>query len=342
MRPASGERDLLELLETELADAMREAGGDGKVAAEVWQRALVAPAREFLGRPGKQFRARLVRLAHALCCGEGDAAQLSPLLPALVELVHAGSLIVDDIEDGARHRRGERTLHRICGTPLAINTGNWLYFAAYHLIGRAGLDGAATHELYTRLTRTMLRSHQGQALDLGADVTATPQRELAAMIDTAAALKSGELMRFAAELGAIAAHAPAPAVDALSRFGASLGIGLQRLDDLDGIRDPRRRDKAREDLAGRRPTWVWACLAGALDEPRFAALQRVAAGAVHARPEALDAFAAELAELLGDGARVRACRELAVALDRLATTFPGHPALREVEAELARLERRRG
>jgi geranylgeranyl pyrophosphate synthase len=327
---------VLAVLDELLAPAVAAACPESGVDPEIWDRVLVGLARDLLARPGKQLRARVVELASELA---GSAAGPPPVIPQLVELVHAGSLIVDDIQDDARCRRGGPALHRVSGTALAINTGNWLYFAAYHLIGRAGLPDGAALEIHRRLTRAMFRSHQGQALDLAIDVTELRQREVAVLAAAAAALKTGELMSFAAELGGVAAGASAPVIASLARFGAALGIGLQQLDDLGGLRNPRRRDKAREDLAGRRLTWPWAYLAHMLDEVRFAKLQRRLRDAGDGE---LDALATELAELLGDEAHRGACARLDAARAELAAAFPGHAALARVDAELARLERDAG
>ena len=113
--------------------------GDAAVPAAVWEQALLGPAREFLSRPGKAFRARLVRAGWELAGCQGAP---SPLLPLLVELLHAGSLIVDDIEDGSTQRRGAPSLHQLYGVPVALNTGNWLYFAPMALIPRLELPPA--------------------------------------------------------------------------------------------------------------------------------------------------------------------------------------------------------
>ncbi len=336
--------EVVAVLDELVAPAVAAAAPEPGIDPAIWDRVLVGPARELLARPGKGIRARLVELAFELAGGAGDPP---PAIRQLVELVHAGSLIVDDVQDGARCRRGGPALHHVYGTPLAINTGNWLYFAAYHLIDGAGLPDGAALEIHRRLTRALLHGHQGQALDLAIDVTELRQREVPDLADAAAALKTGELMSFAAELGGIAAGAPPEVLATLAGFGIALGVGLQHLDDLGGLCNGRRRDKGREDLAGRRLTWPWAYLARELDEVRFAKLQRRLRDAGDA-PDAcdalgaLDALAAELAELLGDGARRRACARLGDARARLEAAFPGHAALAKVDAALAVLERDAG
>ena len=57
---------------------------------------LLAPLREFLGRSGKQLRARFVAMAWQLAGGRGEPPAA---LPLALELLHAGSLIVDAVAD---------------------------------------------------------------------------------------------------------------------------------------------------------------------------------------------------------------------------------------------------
>ncbi len=110
---------------------------DASVPAAVWRRALAGPAAEFLARPGKALRARVVRAGFALA--GGARASCPEALPLAVEILHAGSLIIDDIQDQAEHRRGAPALHHLIGAPLAINTGSWMYFWALAELGAAGL-----------------------------------------------------------------------------------------------------------------------------------------------------------------------------------------------------------
>jgi len=81
-----------------------------------WERAVAEIARDILSRPSHQFRARMCALAWRLADGEGE---VPAVLPFMVEVIHSGSLIVDDIEDGSRERRGGPGMHLLHGTPLA-------------------------------------------------------------------------------------------------------------------------------------------------------------------------------------------------------------------------------
>jgi len=112
----------LSLLEEELESGAFPSGASA-IDRKHWDSALVDALRDFLLRPGKEFRAELVRASWVLGGGSGDPPGE---LPMIVELLHAGSLIVDDIEDGSVARRGQPALHLRHGLPTALNAGNWL------------------------------------------------------------------------------------------------------------------------------------------------------------------------------------------------------------------------
>lgn len=241
------------------------------VPFELWRRALLDPAREFLRRPGKELRGKLT----ALCFrGAGGRGVMARELPWVVELIHAGSLIVDDVQDDSAQRRGAPALHRMIGVPLAINTGNWLYFFALSLLEDLPLPAGARAALTREAIAALMSCHHGQSLDLSIDVRHLEPRHLPQTVATTTRYKTGALMGLAARLGAVAAGAAPERAEAIAHFGEELGVGLQMLDDLGSIAARARRDKGLEDLRGGRPTWPWAWLCAALDELAVARLQQ--------------------------------------------------------------------
>jgi geranylgeranyl pyrophosphate synthase len=267
----------------------------GNVPADLWENCLLGPLRDFLSRPAKSLRAELVEATWQLSGGSGPAP---PLLSTIVELVHAGSLIIDDIEDEALERRGRPALHLIHGTPLALNAGNWLWFWAEQLI--EGLDLDVVRELAIRrcLSRTLLRCHHGQALDLAARVTTLPQAQIPGVVAAATELKTGALMEFTARLTALVASAPAARVELLATVGRKVGVVLQMLDDLGSITSEARWNKGKEDLLGAHPTWPWAWLASDLDPEAFSHLQ-IQARDIRGSDEAAHSLAEAMRERLG-------------------------------------------
>jgi geranylgeranyl pyrophosphate synthase len=227
------------------------------------------------------------------------------------------------------------------GVPLALNAGNWMYFWAGQLIDEAGLADGVRLQAHTEMNRTMVRCHHGQALDLAARVDQIARAELPSVVAATTRLKTAALFELATRLGALAAGASAEVIDALGRFGASLGTALQMLDDLSGLASAARLDKAHEDLSLGRPTWPWAWLAERQSDADFRAL-------LDARLEielgpAADAMAktqllAETMRLRVGGAgrlRIRALLDLALA--RLREHF-GDAAADSVERDVERLE----
>jgi len=328
-------RPLLALLEQAFADG--EPGGPGThgLSPALWERALLGPLRQFLARPGKELRARMVELGFVLGGGERDAMPAE--LPLLIEILHAGSLIVDDIEDGSELRRGLPCLHRLHGVPLALNAGNWLYFWPQTLLARMALPAEARLNAHERIAHCLLRCHEGQALDLTARVTEIARGDVPGVARTLTALKSGQLVGLATALGAVAAAAGDLRIDALARFGCEVGAGVQMLDDLSGVLNPARRDKALEDLRLGRVTWVWAFLAADLDEVSYAAEVERLRGAGD------DVALEPLIELcrfrLGMTGLRRVRRHFDDALGALQQALGDGSWSEDVRAQLARLER---
>ncbi len=307
---------------------------DPSVPSEVWHRALIGPAEEFLSRPGKALRSMIVEAGWAL--GGGAPERLPDRLALIIELLHAGSLIIDDVEDGSDLRRGAPALHHLIGTPLAINTGSWMYFWAVAELGHLGLDPAAELAAYRTITTTLVRCHQGQALDLATPITELAIHDVTPVVSATTRLKTGALCALAAQLGALAAGAAEPVTAAVAQFGESVGVALQMLDDLGSLASPARRPKGHEDLRSQRPTWPWAWLAQAdvFAWSRLVGTARlVAAGTGDA-----DALADELIAETGTFGRAQIRAGLADALDALVAAVGASPVTRQLASELERME----
>jgi len=330
--------DLLEAEFAELPEVSRELGQThvgGGVHARHYEASLLGPLRDFFERPGKEFRARLVECGYQLGGGQGEPP---PLLPWIVEILHAGSLIVDDIEDGSPQRRGGPALHVRYGLPLALNAGNWLYFWAGSLVERLDVAPKIELALHRTITRCLRECHRGQALDLSLRMSQLTRSEVPQAVATTTALKTGRLMELSATLGALVSDAPADRVHAIARFGSELGTVLQMLDDVGGLYGTRRIHKGHEDLLLSRPTWPWAWLAESLPQGRYESLRRdaqeVEVGDRH--PEQL---AERMRSEIGNEPKRRAHERSQRAFGRLKLELGTSTALRDLSAEIGRLER---
>lgn len=337
----------VELLEGEWPAWVADLVGDDlatRLPTRMWRDALLAPVEEMLSRRGKGFRARLVDFAWKAGGGQGSCPAE---LPLLVEIIHAGSLVIDDIEDQSGSRRGAPTLHKLYGVPVALNAGNWMYFVPFMIVRKLGLKSATELKLVRRISTCMFECHYGQALDISARIGEVPQRDIHSVAHATSKLKTGSLMALAAAAGSVSAGAPPRRVSALAVFGRALGIGLQMLDDLGDLSGHGDPSKRWEDLRFGRVNWPWAWLSRDLEVNAFAALQtrsrelqklagtRGESGIVMKQAESL---ARVLGRALGRRGRERAHRHLEQALGHLGATLGGKLDLVPLRSEISRLE----
>jgi len=87
--------------------------------------ALSTPIWNFLSRGGKRWRPMLMLLSCQAVGGKPEDIIQFTIIP---ELIHNGTLIADDVEDGSELRRGKPALHKLFGMDIALNAGNTLYF----------------------------------------------------------------------------------------------------------------------------------------------------------------------------------------------------------------------
>ncbi len=242
-----------------------------RVSDCLWDAALHQPAEKFLSRCGKRIREAIVQEAF---CMAGGLGQPPAAVAEAIELLHAGSLIIDDIEDGSIERRGAPTLHLEIGLPLAINTGNWMYFRALEKLSDAVLSRAAQQRAMLQVIRTIRRCHEGQALDLSIAVDAMDPNQIRPAAKAISRLKTGGLTALSAYLGGIAGGGASKVRAALGQFGMGVGVCLQMHNDLNELCRFAGGAPRCDDLRNARVTWPWAWGVQTLDRIAFAELQR--------------------------------------------------------------------
>ncbi|WP_329344321.1 polyprenyl synthetase family protein [Streptomyces sp. NBC_01352] len=187
------------------------------------------------GRPAVVSGGKGLRPALAVLGAEAAGAPGRAGIPAAVavELVHAFSLLHDDIMDGDAARRRRPTVWKAYGTGPAVLAGDALFALAVETLAATPAGPAALRLLSTALGDLV----RGQADDL---LFATrpwtgPRRVRAGEYRTMAEHKTGALLGCAAALGALLGGAPPATVAALDRAGRHLGIAFQVVDDTLGI-----------------------------------------------------------------------------------------------------------
>lgn len=190
------------------------------------------PAEALLGGGGKRWRPLLMTLCGGLTGRQPDETLLS--LTPLPELVHNGTLMVDDIEDGAVLRRGSPCAHIRFGVDTAINTGNLLYFLPTVLIDNAGLTDSQKLTLYRIYSYYMRRVHFGQALDIEWHKTDKIPKEEAYL--QMCRLKTGSLAAMAAECGLFLGGGTPEQQKIIGTVAENIGIVFQIADDIINLR----------------------------------------------------------------------------------------------------------
>jgi len=226
----------------------------------LWQEAIGNPMSDFLGRKGKRIRADLIGIAYQIAGGKNEAPDS---IIDFIELLHAGSLIIDDIQDNSRNRRRKETMHLKYGVPLAINTGNMLYFAALEKLAEIDLNASEAMEIMQKSLHVIRRCHEGQALDLTATFDQLPPAVIPDTVLQISQMKTGSLTALACWLGGRLAGGDAVTCERLSNFGMELGIGLQMQNDFVELQKAAFSRRNSDDLRNRRITWPWAWLAEA-------------------------------------------------------------------------------
>jgi farnesyl diphosphate synthase len=181
---------------------------------------------------------------------------------AAVEMLHAYSLIHDDLPamDDDDLRRGRPTVHRQFDEATAILAGDALQAHAFAVLTaeETHSDSAVRAELCHRLALAAGARGMcgGQMLDMLAEGADPPLDEH--QVARLQLLKTGRLIEFAAEAGAILGKAPVSLRHALSAYGRDLGAAFQIADDLlDVVATPGEAGKATgKDAAAGKATLV--------------------------------------------------------------------------------------
>ncbi len=153
-----------------------------------------------------------------------------------IEMVHAYSLIHDDLPamDDDDLRRGKPTNHKAFDEATAILAGDALQTHAFTVL--AGEETHPDPAVRIELVRLLARAAGprglvgGPALDMAAETAAQPLDE--AQIGRLQLLKTGKLIEFSAEAGAVLGKAPGSLRMALGAYGRELGAAFQIADDL--------------------------------------------------------------------------------------------------------------
>lgn len=178
---------------------------------------------------GKRFRPLLV-----LGACEAVGASLRQALPVAcaVELIHTYSIVHDDLPamDNADQRRGQPSCHRKFGEGNAILVGDALLTLAFETLSRNGTPNALA------IIRTLGEASGtngligGQVMDLQA--ISQPRMATERVLEDIARLKTASLIAAGVVAGALAGGGSSEQVKRLQRYGQTVGLAFQLIDDM--------------------------------------------------------------------------------------------------------------
>src|SRR6204780_598755 len=210
-------REIFELVKKDLERVEREISLESVASVD----AVTTISRYLQDGGGKRLRPILVLLASQLIGGVSDG---SVHMAAVVEMIHAATLVHDDVIDIAKTRRGRPSSNAIWGNHTCVLAGDWLYMQAF----QAALRERNFHvlDLLIGLTQLMVEGELIQ-LDLIGQISIT-EADCMELVDR----KTACLFSACAKLGAVAGRADTQFEEKLGEFAWNLGMAFQLIDDM--------------------------------------------------------------------------------------------------------------
>ena len=249
MPEALARKDLIRLYASE-----RDAAWIGDIDARRAASILTNPLREIVMRGGKAWRSYALLACIEAVGGDPDRYRHWLVLP---EILHSGSLIIDDVQDRSTVRRGGPACHVVHGEATAINVGAVSPHLAVLVSDSSELTADLRAEIYELFHRTMRAAYLGQALDvtgLGEMMPAVVQNGDAVALEKAVRathrLKSGVPAAGLARVAVRLAKGTLAQENALANLFEAYGLAFQIVDDVLNLRGFEGELKTRgEDLA---------------------------------------------------------------------------------------------
>ncbi len=209
---------------------------------------------------GKRLRPLLV-LATAQAVGDGVGGAAALRAACAVELIHAYSLVHDDMPcmDNDVLRRGKPTVHVQFGQAQALLAGDALQSLAFEILTPPNTSVSADVQAACVALLARASGYQGMAGGQAIDLASVGLRLTENQLREMHRLKTGALLLCSVQMGAACVMGVPEAVQqALTRFGAALGLAFQVVDDvLDVTADSALLGKtAGKDEAADKPTYV--------------------------------------------------------------------------------------
>jgi len=199
---------------------------------EALNKTVAEPIWDFLDRGGKKWRPSLFLMVVEALGKDSKALEEFAIIP---EVIHNGTIMIDDIEDDSELRRGKPCTHKLYGLDVAINAGNSMYYLPLLTLmkHRDKLGADKLSWIYEIYSSEMINLSLGQAMDIAwhkglADADRLTEPQYLQMC----AYKTGTLARMAAKMAAVLCGASDDTAERLGRFAEAVGVAFQIQDDV--------------------------------------------------------------------------------------------------------------
>src|SRR6266478_3148418 len=210
-------REVFELVRDDLVLVEKEIHRESVASVD----AITAIGQYLQEAGGRRLRPSLLLLSSKLI---GDGGESAIRMGAVVEMIHAATLVHDDVIDAAQTRRGRPSTNVQWGNHTCVLAGDWLYMQAFQIALRE--RNFHVLDLLIGLTQMMVEGELLQLERIGRiDVTEADCMEL---VDR----KTACLFSVCAKLGALVAGADSQTEERLGDYAWNLGMAFQLVDDV--------------------------------------------------------------------------------------------------------------
>ena len=210
-------REIFDLIQDELEQVEKKITSESVASVD----AVTAIGQYLQSAGGKRLRPALLLLSARLV---GEAGSTAIQLGAVVEMIHAATLVHDDVIDAAQTRRGRPSTNVKWGNHTCVLAGDWLYMQAFQIALRE--RNFQILDLLIGLTQMMVEGELLQLERIGH--IGISEADCMELVDR----KTACLFSVCARLGALASHADAQTQEKLGEYAWNLGMAFQLVDDV--------------------------------------------------------------------------------------------------------------
>src|SRR5215813_13978659 len=211
-------KELFDLIQDDLEQVEKRISVESVASVD----AVTAIGQYLQSSGGKRLRPALL-LISAKLMGNGTTSTALQL-GAVVELIHAATLVHDDVIDAAETRRGRPSSNVKWGNHTCVLAGDWLYMQAFQIALRE--RSFQILDLLISLTQMMVEGELLQLERIGE--IKISEADCMQLVDR----KTACLFSVCAQLGAVASAAGADLQEKLGEYAWNLGMAFQLIDDV--------------------------------------------------------------------------------------------------------------